>query len=190
MESQTTCNDDSQAKKIFSFKTFISNFNSSKKIKLIFASVLFIVILLIFASSFIPQKSITKSNIENTIIESKGFAYDTEQRLKNILSGIKGLDNVSVFVYVKSSEEVVYLKDSEIVKSSNNNETIKETTIFNKDGSSSSAVVVVRKYPEIEGVLIVASGADDVKLKLKIIDAISVVLSIAPTNIEVLEGKS
>ena len=82
------------------------------------------------------------------------------------------------------------MKDSEIVKNSNSNETIKETTIFNKDGSSSSAVIVVKKYPEIEGVLIVASGADDVKLKLKIIDAISVVLSIAPTNIEVLEGKS
>ena len=105
------------------------------------------------------------------------------------MSNVNGLSCVEVFVYVKSTEEVVYLKDTETI-TSKDNQTVKETTVFDKNGSLTSAIVVVTKYPEIEGVLIVASGADDVKLKLKIIDAVSVILSIAPTNIEVLEGKS
>jgi len=176
----------------FNFKDFLSNLNSSKKIKIITIVVLFIVILFIFSSSFLDGKSNENSEPKNTIVSSKSYAENTEERLKNILINVNGIDNVKVFIYTESSEEVVYLKDTETIKSNsdNGNSQSKETTVVNKNGTFSSAVVVVTKYPKIQGVLIVAHGVSDVKLKLKIIDAISCVLSIAPTSIEVLEGKS
>ena len=126
------------------------------------------------------------------ILELTSFVFfeTNEDRLENVLSSMKGISGIEIFVYVTSSEEVVYLSDKESNQSTGGTNSLKETTVFNKNGSSSSAVVVVTKYPKIEGVLIVAGGVSDVKLKLKIIDAVSCILSIAPTNIEVLEGKS
>ena len=176
----------------FNIKNFIANLSTINKIKILISISIVIVVLFIFSNFF--TKSTNDKNInQNTIIESSSYVKQTEDRLKNILSGVKGIENVKVFVYVKSSEEIVYLKDSEENSpnsATNNTGQLKETTIFNKDGSSSSAIVVVTKYPTIEGVLIVAAGAGNVKTKLTIIDAVSCVLSIAPKNIEVLEGKS
>ena len=177
-------------KQKFSIKTFLLSLNSSKKIKLIIASVLFIVVLLIFFSSWFTTKEPTTQSYQNTIVSSKSYAEITEDRLKRVLLSINGVSSVEVFIYVSSTEEVVYLTDKEIESSSNKSEVVKQTTVFNKDGSSSSAIVVVTKYPKIEGVMIVIGGGEYTKLKLKIIDAVSCILSIAPTNIEVLEGKS
>lgn len=178
--------------KKFSIKEFIKNLNSSKKIKLIIAGVLFFVILLIFSSTILPVKSENKQEIKNSLVTTNSYAENVEQRLENILSCVSGLSNVKVFIYVESTEEIVYLKDLETSTNSSTqgNSTSRETTVFNKDGTSSSAVVVVTKYPKIEGILIVAHGLNDSKVKLKIIDAVSCVLSIAPNSIEVLEGKS
>ena len=170
-------------------RKIFSKLNSVGKIKLIIALACFIVLLFIFSSSFVKPSSFGKTS--NTIVEASSYVEKTEFRLQSLLSSVKGLSNVKVFVYVKSTEEIVYLKDK--VNNDNNvkdDSSMKEVTIFNKDGSSSTAVVVLTKYPTIEGILIVANGVNDIKLKLKIIDAVSCVLSIAPKNIEVLEGKS
>lgn len=177
-------------KQKFSIKTFFFGLNSSKKIKLIIASVLFIIVLLIFFSSWFTTNETTAQSYQNSIVTSKSYAEITEDRLKKVLSSMNDVSSVEVFIYVSSTEEVVYLTDKEVESSSGGSEVLKETTVFNKDGSSSSAIVVVTKYPKIEGVLIVAGGREYAKLKLKIIDAVSCILSIAPTNIEVLEGKS
>jgi len=178
----------------FSFSKFFSNASSSKKIKLVIAGVLFIVVILIFFSGIAPANNNSSTKVREEVIVTTNYAEETEVRLKNILSNINGIGDVDVFVYVTSSPEIVYLKETESQtnQSSSGQQVLtqKETIVFDKNGNLSSAVVVVTKYPKIEGILIVASGANDVKLKLKIIDAVSCILSIAPTNIEVLEGKS
>ncbi|MBQ9790246.1 MAG: hypothetical protein IJW24_01465 [Clostridia bacterium] len=168
---------------------FSKNESVSKKIKFVIVGVLCLIVILIFLSSFFPKNSKNLKTLEQAEQSVMDYAKNTELRLQQILSGVAGIGNVKVFVYVSSSPEVVYKEDTETV-TSGSNVTTTVTTIFDKNGTSSSAVVVVTKYPKIEGVLIVAGGAGDAMLKLKIIDAVSCVLSIAPTNIEVLEGKS
>ena len=174
-----------------SINKLLKKLSLNKKLKLIFAGVLFLVVLIIFSSTFFLSEKEEKLEYQNTILEANSFVTNTENRLKNVLGFMKEIETIEVFVYVKSSEEIVYLKDQETTTNqTSNNTTVKETVVFSKDGSSSKAIVVVTKYPKIEGVLIVAGGSFDAKLKLKIIDAVSCILSIAPTNIEVLEGKS
>ena len=181
---------ETKAAKSFSFNNLISNLKSVNGIKKIVLIILALVLIVIFSGYFFPKDSSINGDNYNTIIPSQSFVINMENRLQKLLSNMKGVSNVNVLVYVKSSEEIVYLKDTENIANSSTNQTLKETTVFNKDGSSTSAVVVVTKYPTIEGILIVASGVNDVKVKMKIIDAVSCVLSIAPKNIEVLEGKS
>ena len=182
-----------ESPKKFSFKNFFSrDMSSSKKIKFIIVGVLFVTLIGIFLSSF-SYSSDTDNDSSSNLGVVGSYAKDTEDRLQNILSGIKGIGRVDVFVYVTQSEEIVYMQDTESTSTNNGTTTTKtetKTTIFDKNGNAVSAVVVVTKYPKIEGILIVAGGANDVKLKLKIIDAVSCILSIAPSNIEVLEGKS
>ena len=50
-------------------------------------------------------------------------------------------------------------------------------------------MVVVELLPKITGVLIVASGAKDIKMKNTLINTIAAILNISVSNVEVLEGK-
>ena len=169
---------------------FGSNNNIGRKIKFCVVAVLSVIIFSIFFSSFFDGSK-KSTNEEKVRVEGVAdYAKTTELRLQNLLSNVKGINNVCVFVYVKSTPEIVYKYDIETVSANNQTTTEKHTTVFDKNGSMTEAVIVVTKYPQIEGVMIVASGAGDPKMKLKLIDAVSCVLSIAPTKIEVLEGKS
>ena len=180
----------SKTKNKKSINSFFAKFNFSNKLKIVFVSILSLIVLAIFSTSIFSNDNDNGSTIKNEIVTATSYSENIETRLENVLSKLSGVSFVEVFIYVTQSEEVVYLTDKDTTKTSTNGDSVKETTVFNKDGSSSSAVVVVTKYPKIEGVLIVAGGAADVKLKLKIIDAVSCILCIAQTNIEVLEGKS
>lgn len=168
-------------KNVFSDKS-----STSKKVKYVVASVLFVVVLVIFFSST-SNPSSTKSVVRESSVMS--YAERTEERLQKLLCTVRGIGDVRAFVYVSSSEEVVYKEDTDTQTNGTTSST-KTTTVFDKNGNLTEAVVVVTKYPKIEGILIVAGGAGDVKLKLKIIDAVSCLFSIAPSKIEVLEGKS
>ena len=185
-----TANETSKGKNKGPLRDIFSKVNISNKSKLILVVALSFIIVIIFSSSLIFDNKSESTSQKNEIVTTKSYAENVESRLEKVLSKMKGVTSVEIFVYVSSSEEVVYLTDKETTPTSSGENSIKETTVFNKDGSMSSAVVVVKKYPKVEGVLIVAGGVSDVKLKLTIIDAVSCILCIAPTNVEVLEGKS
>ena len=177
--------DETKQKKLL---TDFLSFSKSNKFKMLLAICLGVVVVVIFASSL---KSNDKQNdSDNVVPVVASYAENTENRLKKILSSLDGVSNVNVFVYVLSSEEIVYKEDVDETIQSSGQSSTKKTTVFNKNGTSSSAVVVVTKYPKIEGILIVAHFHEDARIKLKIIDAVSCVLSIASSHIEVLEGKS
>jgi len=170
------------------FKNLLGNGQSKNKTKTVLAVVLFAVVIIIFASTYFPSSS-SNNKTQNTIISVSDYASNTELRLKRLLSSVKGVGNVDVFIYIKSSEEIVYKEDTETITSSANT-TVKNTTVFDQSGNEKNAVVVVTKFPQIEGVLIVAGGTGNSIIKLKIIDAVSCVLGLSPSRIEVLEGKN
>lgn len=166
-----------------------------KKVQLVIAGLLAIIMLIIFIKSFKTKSSaLSYKSEENISVEQDDetdYVMSLEARLTTILSSIKGVENVKVFVMTEASVKRVYAVDEDKqLESDGNNGKYKSEIVFEKNGSSSTPVVSVEVYPEITGVLIVADGVNDEKLRLMVINAVSVALNIQNSKIEVLSGKS
>jgi len=167
---------------------------NNSKFKYIIVVVLSVIVVLIFASSFtVSNRKNTKTNQISTTKSSIALEYCTqvENRLVNILEQVKGISNVNVYVVVDASPTIKFLEEVKEEKSEGQENVYltQNTIVFSKNGSVSSPVAVVEILPEVAGVLIVAKGAGDVKVKTKLVNVVSSVLNVSVSKVEVLEGK-
>jgi len=128
------------------------------------------------------------------------YAEELQDQLSTILSKIAGAGKVSVMITYKSGKELVTQKDKSIVDKVTdekdndggtrviNEYSIDDKTVMvNQQGGSSQPIVVKEINPEIKGVIVVAEGAWDSKVKLKISEAVQTVLDIPAYRVTVLE---
>ena len=170
---------------------FKSNFFANKKVQIACAIVLSFVILLIAfgGKDGSSENEDDKKPFDNTV-EYESYEENIENRIETIVNSVGGITEAKAFVYTKSSIEIVYGEDYEhkISNSENGNTSEAHTIAFSKDGTKTTAVIIKKEYPDIEGVLVVAKGADDEKKRIMIINALATVLGINITSIEVLAG--
>ena len=137
--------------------------------------------LLFFSSVSLPKKeqqSATKIQTQSSALE---YSKEVGANLQEILSGVKGLTNVKVSVVVESSPTLKYLTIQ-------NGENV--SVVFDKQSSTTnSPVVVAEMLPKITGILIVAKGTNDLKLKNNLLNAISATYGVDIAKINILEGK-
>lgn len=159
-----------------------------KNLKTIIAVVLSVIVVAIFFSSF-KSKSVktnqTSTKTSSLIIE---YCKEQENRLEQVLENVKGISNVKVFVYVDESPTIKYLEEKN-ESTSDKQSSFTTTTVLVKNGSITQPVVVVEVAPKIKGVLLIAKGAGDLKIKTTLTNIISSVLGINISNVEVLEGR-
>ena len=181
--------------KLFGFikniKEKLKKGNIFSKIKMLIVVVLMLIVVVIFASSFKGEEKIKDVTYKNNS-SAMEYCEVLENRLINVIKNVKGIGNVEAFVMVDSSPTIKYLEETSTTiedKENNKNQTIQTKIVLAKNGSVTTPVVVVEKLPKITGVMIVASGAKDVKLKTTLINAVSAVLNVDIARVEVLEGK-
>lgn len=126
-----------------------------------------------------------------------------EEKLKESLSSIDGVGEVEVLITLKESEEIVTQKDipkeiKETVETDAEGgnrtireESLKESTIYtvNENGQNVPYVSKVIQ-PVIEGVVVIAQGADSDSVKLNIIETIKVLFAIDMNKIRVVKMKT
>jgi len=170
----------------------ISN-NSISKIKMIILILSVIVIFIIFLSTLKPDDEVNIKKIENkNTLSAIEYSQTLENRLCNVLGKIKGIKNVEVFVMVDSSPTIKYLEETKEdinKKTDSETKTIQTEIVLAKNGTVSTPIVVVEIMPKITGVLVVAKGADNIKIKTMLINSISAILSVDVSKVEVMEGK-
>lgn len=108
------------------------------------------------------------------------------------MSNIKGSGKLSVMVVVDSSPLVTFAEHlEEKVSGTGDNltKTIVRYPITLENGSLESTVVLVEHAPKVKGVLVVAKGASDPRVKLRLISAVQALLNIKADLIEVIEGE-
>ena len=175
------------------FSLFIEKFKTKKYMQYIIAAVLSLVVVIIFMSSCSKKSSLTTKNYQSTKTEqnsvgAKSYSETVENKLVSVLSAVKGCGDVRAMVVTKTSESGQIAMQEEEKSSASGGSNIK-SPIYEKSGSTETPFIQSYIYPEITGVLIVASGAGDANVKLKIINAIVSVFGIDASKIEVLEGK-
>ncbi|OON94423.1 MAG: hypothetical protein ATN31_03390 [Candidatus Epulonipiscioides saccharophilum] len=123
------------------------------------------------------------------------YAMQIEKQLEGILQNIAGLGNVDVMVTLKASSEKVLAEDlnsrknivTEMDSQGGTSTVTEEDEISNIIMSGSSPYVIREEMPQIEGVLVVADGGDNVSVKNAIIEAVSSLLDIPVHKVSVFK---
>ena len=124
-----------------------------------------------------------------------------ENKLKNILSKIKGVEDVNVCLNYSESSEVVAMYN-ENSKSTSKEETddtggtrkIEETdsqkeVIYKEDDGVKTPITAKIIKPKIEGAIITAKGVENAEIKTNIIQAVEAITGLATHKIQVLVSK-
>ncbi|NLM43066.1 MAG: stage III sporulation protein AG [Clostridiales bacterium] len=174
---------------------------------------LFMGIVLVIVSNFykgITYKSKNSVEENNELNNQRPVSYKSnaeyyyeeklEEELAGILSKIAGAGKVSVMITYESGKELVAQKDKSIVdkvtdekdtaggtRIINESSMDDKTVMVNQQGGSSEPLIVKEINPEIKGVIVVAEGAWDSKVKRKISQAVQTVLDIPAYRVTVLE---
>lgn len=154
------------------------------------------------------SKEITE---EITTFGQKGFdkddiisAYEQtyEQRIKDALEKIIGVDDVTVVVNVDATDRKILEKNT-ITQSLMTNETDREggkrqvedqskdeQVVIIRNGDKEVPIVLQTKKPEIRGVLVVAKGAENINVKKWIIESVTRVLDVPSHRVAVMPKKT
>lgn len=139
-----------------------------------------------------------KSAGNKTIAE---YEEKYEERLKQALEEMLGVNDVTVVVNIDSTDRKVFEKNSS-VKSQTTEEgdreggqrKVQETSedeqlVIIRNGEKEVPIVVETKKPNIRGVLVVAKGADNIQVKKWIVEAVTRALDVPSHRVAVLPKK-
>lgn len=189
--------------------------NNKKKIEnLVFLVVILIITIVIINYIWNDNKSSNKTitnsagkqlattqNSQNNQNSSKSEASNTnlEERLENILSNIKGVGDVKVFInYSESSETVAMYNENSKTSVTEETDTAGgvrkvETTdsqkeiVYQENDGDKTPIIQKTVEPKIEGAIITAKGASDINIKTSIIQAVEAATGLATHKIQVFE---
>ena len=174
---------------------------SVKNIEVIIAVILGAVILLIFFSTFSSSTSGTDSVNNSYSTSASEYVLQLETKLSKILSNISGAGQVSVMIAVEGSSQLIIATSTEErnnststtqsggVINSNTSVTIIETPILVSTQGTNSPLVLQEIKPTVKGVIVVAQGADNIRVKLELLRAVVALLGVDSENIEIFTGK-
>lgn len=118
-----------------------------------------------------------------------------EQRLEEVLARVEGVGSVEVMLTVSASRETVVLKDTQSADSRTTeadaqggtrtvaqNE-ISETTVSYGTDDGSVPYVVKTLEPEVEGVLVIAEGADSGTVRREIVQVVQALYGVGANHV-------
>ncbi|MBE5785709.1 MAG: hypothetical protein E7330_07935 [Clostridiales bacterium] len=185
-------------------RSVIQRMKRDKRFELaVYGALVFVGILLYGASTLFQnaeadeEKAVGAS--EYPVSASK--AVETEERLRMVLSCIRGAGRVEVMVTYETGTEIVpamktdtetdytenFGADSESVKQSS---TISSQPVTFSTEKGNKALVLAEKEPAIRGVIVIAEGAGDIAVRIDLQNAVKTVLGVDVSRIEVFEMKT
>lgn len=119
--------------------------------------------------------------IENNEATEEDYCVVIEAKLEKILSEISGVGKVKVMITAKNHGEISLAKDSDIKGD--------KTIVLSMKGGGEDIKVIKESYPEIQGVIVVAEGGRNAKVKSDITEAVSALLGVETHKIKIFERK-
>ncbi|HFD2044610.1 TPA: stage III sporulation protein AG [Clostridium perfringens] len=196
-------------------KDKMSKILKQKNITNLIILLLLVIMFYLVMSYFTGVNNITKSektNLEkvskedmnsNSQKDSEVLSYQEKQEkdLERILGKINGVGSVDVVINFQSSEVKVPAVDNSSQKSTteetdseggtrvNSQETDGDKIVMSNSSNGSEPVILKTEKPEVLGVMVVAEGAEDSKIKYEITKAISSLYNISVDKVNVLAMK-
>ena len=168
------------------------------KTELLIYGVIVFTVLGVHFAGLLSQKDAETAEKTVTVSSNLDREIDVENRLKSVLSCIRGAGRVEVMITYASSGEIVTAmstsRNSNTATSQDGSraseelqEILTEEPATVEDGSGVSPIVLMEKQPVIRGVIVVAEGAADIAVRLDLERAVHAVLDVPVNNVEVFE---
>lgn len=173
-------------------KKMLNKIKTIKNIEIIIGVVIIAVIALIYSTvTSGDKKNADSGSGGSTATQSGSYGSITdglESKLAGILANIDGAGKVQVMITFDATAEIVTAATTNTHKNSGSGSTtVTETVspIIVTNNGKSELIVIKEIMPEIRGVIIVADGADNIKVRLALMRAAEAVLKVNANQIEI-----
>lgn len=175
---------------------FLQKLKNIKHIEIILLVIFAIILIIIYSST---TKSSSSKNISNSSSDftAREYSQYLEDKLSDILSNISGAGKVKVVITLDGGMRYEYAKESEEITTSNeiggntNTKTTKnEEVVLVTINGKSTPLVIKESYPDVCGVVVVASGAASAQVKLNILRAVTTLLNVDENCIQIMVGNN
>lgn len=191
-------------------KLSIKNIGPSKLVILLLAGIFLLVLQfpdMLSSDNTSKDSVVSEDNSlkDSTIYTETGDEKDTyrktlEDRLKKILVKVEGIGSVDVMITLKGSKELIILKDGPYTQESMSEDDgeggkrdsssieKQESTVLVNNGNGESLPYVVQELePEVEGIVVIAEGGDNVLIMTEIMDVAKVLFDVPAHKIKVMK---
>lgn len=171
---------------------------SDKKLWYIFAIGLLGMALILFSRNSGENKDSTgPPKTEQTEAAADTYAEKLENKIINMVKDIEGVGDVRVMITMANSGEYVYITEEKIgidkaentpAGESSKNLTQKESiekkyVMVENENGRKQALIKTWIEPSVQGVVIICQGADDIKVKARVINVVTTALNIPSTRV-------
>lgn len=177
------------------FQALTAKMKTNRKLEFaVYGGLLLIVLVLCFSLvhrvDSVPSNSMTA---DSDSVLSLG-EQEVERRLEDTLSKIRGAGRVEVMITYETGPEIVTAMNTDLQENSTQNssgttesssESMKPATV-SRSGTN-EPIVLTERQPTIRGVIVIAEGAEDISVRMDLINAAKTVLGISLDRIEVFE---
>ena len=146
---------------------------------------------------------VVQNDMNSTNRDANTYISEMENKLKNILKKVSGIGDVEVMITLKSTGKQIPLKDYPSIEESLNevdgeggsrtSSSVKrdKSTVLVNDGKGGEAPYILQETePEVEGVLVIAEGGDNVQIIIDIIEAVEVLFNVPAHKVKVMKMRS
>ena len=172
----------------------VSKLMGIKNIKAILAVIVFVVVALVLIN-YQPNSNEVVATVSNSGLvdytSSTQYIDNLEVKLTDILSHIKGAGETKVMITIESGPEIKVAEQVEektTTTSSGTTVTVVTNPIIINNNGEEEPLVVMEIVPKIKGVIVVSSGANDLRVRLDMLSAIQALLDVSNENIQIFTG--
>lgn len=158
------------------------------------AVIVMVVILGIYLSSIRSNQKSTDvvENTQNVVASNQSYASQLESKLQNVLGCIAGAGHVAVMVMTngEGTAELAYdIQEKTVTQTGANGQEVTTTTVDkNVITKNNSPMILWTNPPEILGIVVVATGASDVSVRLNLLHAVQTLVGDNNVPIQILSG--
>ena len=156
-----------------------------KPSRMAFVILIAAIVALVFLNLFDGKRV---ENNEVKTFDCNEYEGNQEKRLEAVLKKINGAGDVSVYIRLDGDGEKILARDNKSKSSDKANEHSEESESnisSNGRGSDSIPFVTEEKQPDIAGVLVVATGASNERVRTEIYEAVRAIYGIPAHRIKI-----
>ena len=184
-----------------SYKTKIKEFylklKTIKNIEIIIAVIVIALIILLYSLISVNKKNDVKISSAVNEKQEMSLTAEVERKLTEVLSQIDGAGKVKVMItYSSSPEKIIANTKSTHTNTTSSSgsvttstSTVTETPIIISSSGKSELYIIKEIMPQVVGVIVVAGGADNARVRLDLMRAVQTILNINANSIEIFAMK-